>query len=72
MQMIYRNKAHNGSFHSKWIYVTRYSKRYLKLAPTCVWFLETNQLLKLEEGNKLAQLWSLSLLAKFFKNSYTQ
>ena len=24
-------------------YVMRYSKRYLKLAPTCVWFLETNQ-----------------------------
>ena len=42
-----------------------------KSAPTCVWFLETNQWLILEEGNKLAQLWSLSLLAKSI-NSYTQ
>ena len=25
------------------LYVTSYSKRYLKSAPTCVWFLETNQ-----------------------------
>ena len=25
------------------LYVTRYSKRYLKSAPTCVWFPETNQ-----------------------------
>ena len=43
----------------------------LNSAPTCVWFLETKQKLILEEGNKLAQLWPLSHLAKSL-NSYTQ